>query len=42
MIAQIEGQYLDLKKVENLCNGAEIDILIDIATKLNTQKLNLN
>ena len=38
LIVQIEGQYLDPKKIQNLYNRAEIDILIDIATKLNTWK----
>lgn len=38
LIAQIKGQYLDLEKVQNLHNGAETDVLVDVITKLNTWK----
>lgn len=38
MIAQIEGQYLSLEKVQNLHNGSEMDIFVDVATNLNARK----
>ena len=38
IIAQIERQYLNTEKEQNLRNGAEIDVLADVATKLNTRK----
>ncbi len=38
LISQFEGQYLNFEKVQNLCDGAKIDVLVDVATKLNTRK----
>lgn len=35
MIAQIKEHYLSLEKVQNLRNGSEINIFINIATNLN-------
>lgn len=32
LIAQIEGQYLDSEKVQNLRNRAKMDILVDTTT----------